>query len=130
MSASKYLPLTHNQIAQYALDPWWLNLRRGLMISFWASMALMVLAAVLIAIVEHEHVCVAGKSLTVTATPPSTAIPNATLMAIATTAASILTEIPLAGAYLIDGAVVAVVSEESGATEAHSSTVKWLLHRI
>lgn len=130
------MPLTHRQIAQYAHDPWWLNLRRGLMISFWTSMALMVLAAVLIAIVEHEHVCVAGKSVIVTTTPgaPTTVatialMPNATL-ALATTAATILAEIPLAGAYLIDDAVVAVVSEESDAADAHSSIVKWLQHRI
>lgn len=60
---TSYRPLTHQQIAKYANDPWWQNLRHGLMISFWASMALMVLAAVLIAVIQHEHVCMAGKSI-------------------------------------------------------------------
>lgn len=73
--SSKCGALTLQQIARYADDPWWRNLRRGLMISVWMSMALMILAAVLIAIVEHEQVCVAGKSMVTPFGSPSMAPP-------------------------------------------------------
>lgn len=96
------------------------------MIAFWASMALMVLSAVLIAIVEHEHVCVAGKSLIAPTTPNPVPMANGTLP----TTTTLLAEIPLAGAYLLDGgAVVSDVSKDAS-VDQHSSIVKWLLHRF
>lgn len=60
---SKYEPLTHKQLLKYSDDVWWKNLRRGLMIAFWLSLMLMILSAVLIAIVQYEHVCIEKKSL-------------------------------------------------------------------
>lgn len=60
---SKYESLNIKQLMKYSEDLWWKNLRRGLMIAFWASMLLMILSAVLIAIVQYEHVCIEKKSL-------------------------------------------------------------------
>lgn len=60
---SQYEPLSHKQLLKYIDDVWWKNLRRGLMIAFWATILLLILSAVLIAIVQYQHVCIEKKSL-------------------------------------------------------------------
>lgn len=54
---SKYETLSHLEILKYQNDPWWQNLRRGLLISFWAMICVMMVAACCIAVLAHGQVC-------------------------------------------------------------------------
>lgn len=49
--------LTRNELMAYANDPYWVSLRKTLMIVFWITLFAMFTSAIVIASVEHHEIC-------------------------------------------------------------------------